>query len=289
MHGLSEKQAKFMRHRKVVGSKPRVALLLWCAAFVSPPVVRAQVGQQALTGLQNRPDVVVSANQRIFDVTAALDVHVRVSNLTERDIFLKEVRVSLPGDFVSARGEPLFDSDTLYSPSGDEQMTSGTERFISFSIPHQNSAWYSPIFNRRLLMFFPGEYDLTTFVKYQVPPARDTQIQQVVSVRLEPPLSSVVWGGVVGALLLGLFSGTYRYRRLQKTTPVRVLVETSVLVMGGSVCALIALILLHRVKELALPINLSVTDFYGGIVLGLFSYKIGDYLYSQLFGNADAE
>lgn len=278
-----------MRHHKAVVSKPRVALLLWCLASVTTPLARAQVGQQALTGLQNRPHVVVSANQRIFDVTAALDVHVRVSNLTERDIFLKEVRVSLPGDFLSARGKPLPDSATLYSPSGDEQMTSGTERFISFSIPHQDIAWYSPILNRRLLMFFPGEYDLSTFVKYQVPPARDTQIQQVMGVRLEPPLSSVVWGGVVGALLLGAFSGTYRYRRLRNTTPARVLSETSVLVIGGSVCALIALILLHRVKELALPINLSVTDFYGGIVLGLFSYKIGDHLFSQLFGNSNRE
>lgn len=287
MHGLSEKQARFTRPRKAVGSKLGVALLLYCLASVSTPLVRAQVGQQALTGLQNRPDVVVSASQRVFDVTAALDVHVRVSNLTERDIFLKEVRVGLPGDFLSARGEPLPDFATLYSPSGDEQMTAGTERFISFPIPHQDIAWYSPLLNRRLMMFVPGEYDLTTFVKYQVPPARDTQIQQVIAVRLDPPLSSVVWGGVVGALLLGAFSGTYRYRRHGNTTLVRVLSETSVLVMGGSVCSLIALILLHRVKELALPINLSVTDFYGGIVLGLFSYKIGDHLFGQLFGNAD--
>lgn len=287
MRGHSERQARFTRPRKAVRNKPGVALLLCCLASAATPLVRAQVGQQALTGLQNRPDVVVSVSQRVFDVTAALDVHVRVSNLTERDIFLKEVRVSLPGDFLASRGDPLPDSAILYLPSGDEQMTAGTERFMSFAIPHQDIAWYSPIFNRRLLMFFPGEYDLTTFVKYQVPPARDTQIQQVIDVRLEPPLSSVVWGGVVGALLLGAFSGTYRYRRLGNTTLRRVLAETSVIVIGGSVCSLIALILLHRVKELALPINLSVTDFYGGIVLGLFSYKIGDYLFSQLFGNAD--
>ena len=59
--------------------------------------------------------------------------------------------------------------------------------------------------------------------------------------------------------------------------------------MAGSICAIIALILLRRVEAAALPVNLTITDFYGGIVLGLFSYKIGDYLYNSFFGRDDVD
>jgi hypothetical protein len=64
----------------------------------------------------------------------------------------------------------------------------------------------------------------------------------------------------------------------------KVIQETLTLAAAGGITAAIVIILLQRVKGLQLPLNLTVTDFYGGFVLGLFSYKIGDWLYIQLFG-----
>ena len=60
--------------------------------------------------------------------------------------------------------------------------------------------------------------------------------------------------------------------------------------VAGATSASIALLLLQRLKGLELPINLTITDFYGGVVIGLFSYKIGDWLHKELAegGTADS-
>ena len=38
----------------------------------------------------------------------------------------------------------------------------------------------------------------------------------------------------------------------------------------------------RRLQGIQLPVNLTVADFYGGVVIGLFSFKIGDWLQSKL-------
>jgi len=263
----------------------RVSLFVLIPAVLFELGLYAQVAQKALENLQKRPQISISTSQRRYDVTAALDVYVRIVNLTDDDVFLKDVRINLPGDFVAARGAPLDSNLTNYHPSSDEQLAPGNERFLSFPVPHQSVNWATPIRNRQLLTFLPAEYDLTTTVKYLIPTQRETEILETTKIRFEPPLSSVVWGGCLGAILLGVFLGTYRYRNSGSLNLWKVARQTLIIVVGGAVCAAIALVLLYRVKELALPINLTVTDFYGGIVLGLFSYKIADYLYGQLFGD----
>lgn len=48
--------------------------------------------------------------------------------------------------------------------------------------------------------------------------------------------------------------------------------------MKGAVSACVILLLMVRIKDLALPINISINDFFGGVVLGLLSYKLSDWL-----------
>ena len=90
---------------------------------------------------------------------------------------------------------------------------------------------------------------------------------------------------MLGSILLALFVGTYRYIRHIRSGSVLVLAgELVILVLAGSVCAIITIILLYRFKDLALPVQITVNDFYGGVVVGLFTYKLGDWLFTQLTG-----
>jgi multisubunit Na+/H+ antiporter MnhB subunit len=97
-----------------------------------------------------------------------------------------------------------------------------------------------------------------------------------------------MWGGVLGSLLLALFLGTYRYlRRKGERKLWQEVREAFILFLAGSICAIIAILLLYRFKELPLPINVNVNDFYGAIVIGLFTYKLGDWLFEQFFGKTE--
>ncbi len=144
--------------------------------------------------------------------------------------------------------------------------------------------WFRPLGNASLLTFVPGEYQLRAIVTFKVPPSNETTVTETTVVTLQPPLVSLIWGGIVGSLLLAAFVGTYRLVREPRDKRVRLLVQILFLAGAGAVCAVIALILLRRLQGVELPVNVTVADFYGGVVIGLFSFKIGDWLYVRLFG-----
>ncbi len=252
-----------------------------------PCALEGQVGQEALKGLRTGPKVTVSVSQRSHAVTAAVDIYVQVANLTESDVYIKKVEVLMPGEFVSAR-----EAKDWTNPStdlSDQHLKPGYQRLVPFAIPHQQLKLLTPLFNRRLLAFVPADYDLRAVVSYQIPPEPQAQVIEVAKITLQPPLSSLIWGGVLGAVLLAVFVSVYRFLRQSPQghkdlwNAMKGAVGISA---GGAVSAIIALLLLQRLKGLELPINLTVTDFYGGLVVGLFSYKIGDWLYKELSGES---
>jgi hypothetical protein len=51
----------------------------------------------------------------------------------------------------------------------------------------------------------------------------------------------------------------------------------------GVVATGIAILILQTTAEVALPINITVHDFYGGVLLGLFGDKVGDAIFKRIF------
>jgi hypothetical protein len=256
--------------------------LVWGFCSVS----QAQLESEALKSLQARPQVAVSANQRNASVTAALDIHVLVTNLTDSNIFLKNVEVSMPGEFWAARGIREIDEINKLTENREEvQLNPGNESLVSFYIPHQRSSLIAPLLNHQLLTFMPNDYEVRVIVTYQIPPKRKTVIQDKTKIYIEPTLSSLMWGGVLGSLLLALFLSTFRlWKKTTDKTLRQIVGEALVIFLAGSVCSVVVLILIYRFKELPLPINIAVNDFYGGIVVGLFSFILGDWLFLKLTG-----
>lgn len=247
-------------------------------------LLTAQVGASALANLQAHPQVTVSAVQHNHSVAASLDIRVRVTNLTEATMILDRVEVLMPAEFLAGRRDKNPDAQVPPSASA-KLLPPGAGCTFLFTIQGRRLPWLTQWMNPQLLAFVPGEYETVIRTHFQVPPLTESE-DEILKVSFEPPLGILIWGGVAGAALLAGFVGTYRYfRQTPKVTLRTAILQVLAVAAGGAVSAAIALILMNRLKGLELPLNITVKDFYGGIVVGLFSYKLGDWLYAQLFGS----
>ena len=109
-------------------------------------------------------------------------------------------------------------------------------------------------------------------------------------------MNAVLRGGVIGALLLSLFVPAYRvlYKREKSThknngTLRDVFAQFITFLISGSVVSITAILLIHRMGSANLPISFTVNDYLGGVIVGLFSYVIGDTLYKQFFEKSDSQ
>ena len=265
---------------------PRTAAAFLIVFACGMAEVRPSAGQDpestppaaALRALEVRPRVTVSVSQESHVVSSALDIYVELTNLRENDFTIERVELALPGAVDAARG------DTSVRAVTDKTiMNPGHVRLVRFKLDHRGGGLFAPIANPQLMTFTPGSYQARVVISFSVPPGKETTVTEIASFDLEPPLSSLLWGGVVGSLLLAAFMSTYRWVR-RKGASAPLLRSSAAVALAGVVCAIIALILLRRLQGVDLPVNLTVTDFYGGVIIGLFSYQIGDWLYEQLFG-----
>jgi hypothetical protein len=287
------------------GRKYSLFLSILVTAILNQNSTLAQIGKDTLKGLQARPTIAVTVSQRSTEVTSPLTVYVRVSNLTEADMVVKQVTLDLPAEFVAARAPaPVPESDRgtvsssdvttdrkAYAALGDisqilnkPDLGPGFERTVVFRIPPHPISWVTPFMNLHLLTFSPGVYDLLVLTKYEIPTLHESELPEITKIELTPPLNSIITGGILGAVLLALFVGAYRFRRyVDSYTVTAVAKEIIILAFAGAITATIAIVLLQRLKGVTLPITLVVADFYGGVVIGLFSYSIGDWLYKELY------
>ena len=56
------------------------------------------------------------------------------------------------------------------------------------------------------------------------------------------------------------------------------------LLRGVAATTIPVLVLQQTDSDITLPINVSVHDFYGGVILGLFGDKVGEAIIKKIFG-----
>ncbi|WP_185152836.1 hypothetical protein, partial [Fulvivirga aurantia] len=114
------------------------------------------------------------------------------------------------------------------------------------------------------------------------------------SVYFEPPLWSILAGGVIGSFLLSLFIAILQIKKhsyFKVDRKENIQFTLSLLWAGivnfifGIIVSSAVILLLQRTSDFNLPITLSVEDYLGGIVIGLFSSKLGETLTTTLTSN----
>jgi len=271
--------------------KSKFLVLLISTLLCSNIIGQTEIDSAALKSFQIKPILEITTYQANYIVNSQLTIHGRVINLTDVDLFLTSAEVILAGEYQAARGESENEvKKYTYKELKEQKLTPGDECSLNFIIPFQNIAWYSTLLNSRLLTFQPKNYEFIVVLNYRIATKGKTSIQKLIEVKIEPPMSSLIWGGILGSLLLAIFLGAYKFSR--STTPIKlkdILKESAKLFVAGSISAIIIVILLYRYKDFPLPINITINDFYGGIVLGLFTYSLGDLLYKKLKESKESE
>lgn len=152
----------------------------------------------------------------------------------------------------------------------------------------------SSLLNGDTFFFTPGKYPVSGAIEYHAEEMKaPTQLAyKPEPISIVPPQTALLRGGVLGAFLLSLFLTVYRLRYQFHTDGTKILswpvlfgfaLDGFLLFIFGSVSACITILLIQRIGQGNLPVSVDVKDYLGGIIVGLFSAKFGDYWYTQFF------
>lgn len=238
---------------------------------------------------EERPSMRIEIYQYDKSITSSLDIDIILTNIHQKAFKIVKIKIFYPENLKALRiscpeqnseqskiclKETIDDGETLYS---------GSERTYRVNVPSAQLHFYKYLYESDALLFIPNQYLVRVEVEYTLT-TEDKFLRFVsgkVDLSLETPLSSIIRGGILGALLLAIFIPIYRFI-YDKINIKESLLQFLTLLISGSVISTIAILLLQRLANLALPITISVKDYLGGMVVGLFSYKIGYILYKQL-------
>ena len=115
-------------------------------------------------------------------------------------------------------------------------------------------------------------------------------------VDLAPPRIGIVYGGFVGSLLLAVFTalrafldrpagervGPLAWTRATIVGSARAFWRTVAMSLVGGICALLVILLTQVTEGLEPPISIHVQDFWGGVVVGLFSIPMSAWLADRM-------
>lgn len=274
-----------MKHNK---QQPLFILLALYITMMSPTTQAEDA-----TALREIPTLQLSIYQTNSSINSPMDGELILTNLTNKTYDIQSVKIFLPQSILSIR--PDFNeiiTNELHAVGGKD------ERIYTFGIPRVTMPLATALLDSETLLFVPGTYRLRAEVvlKQSGNDKGKRSLYAITEINLEPPLNSVLRGGVIGALLLSLFVPAYRnlYKRKNRTLKTTETLKDSfyqfiIYLISGSVVSITAILLIHRIGSANLPISITVNDYLGGIIVGLFSYVIGNALYNQFFNVDNTE
>lgn len=103
-------------------------------------------------------------------------------------------------------------------------------------------------------------------------------------ISVKSPEWTIFVGGVIGAMLLAIFVAAERILKnpAEREQWPQTLWVTFVMGLRGGLMAIVALLLGKTTQGVGSPVSLSVEDFAGGVLIGLFSYPLASWISSTL-------
>jgi hypothetical protein len=259
-----------------------IILLVALVEFAALGAV-AQDGE-APSGVVIRTKVVRSNNI----VSSPFHIYMELTNTTDRVLAIDSINVITPIEL------EYYYSSTYPSASMELKAHSKTTIVLTYKAKPEGKEHLS----LEKIIFLPGEYEFSIVISYsdlQVGselaknPNNPTHSQMI---SFKPPLSSLLVGGIIGAMLLAIFMMIFKARkhRVNRDTIKRVpsgLFRLLILFFFGSIVSVITILLIQRLSDFKLPISLKVEDYLGGIIIGMLSLKLGDSLYELFVKSSD--
>jgi hypothetical protein len=147
--------------------------------------------------------------------------------------------------------------------------------------------------NWRTLTLTPAQFQVFSAARFATYSAGSDDkslhsISLVTPINLRPTIWQVIAGAFLGALLLALFIMTRSTEQSHYTSLSRFkfwlnrTFRFSILFVSGWLSASIVIFITYRMHDSGFPISLSISDFYGGVVVGLFGYVAASWIQEKI-------
>lgn len=226
--------------------------------------LRNQAGSlQIVKNLSVRVDAM--ADQRFVSAGECTLSGVGEITLTPGETYSQTCR--FPVAVASPASEPDVAAAAAASASAAPSAPSQTDR-----TGWARSAWYGNLFGA----------DLRLIIDVDVEGTGSRRFFPVVTVKAGE--GSIFVGGVFGAMLLALFVLAEQLLKNPDVREnwVRSFFVTLLMGLRGGLLAVIALLLGKTTQGIGSPVMLTVADFSGGVLIGLFSYPLASWISSTL-------
>ena len=271
-----------------MGSRPPVKrAAMFLLGFMALIAFRAEASEAEVV-LAEKPIVKLSIDPSEAEPAEPLRFIVEIANPHKEAIEIKSLTLMRHNRMLTAK-EP--DPVWRYEELKNSIISPGGRRTTAYTSPGASKppsglieklAWYV-----KQILVVPGKYPVRLIVNYTAPAGSEVTNDAEASgeVTIRSPLAAKLWGGAAGALLVSLFFIFHELRGM-KEQPFRALAFSSLRTLArfpaGAVTAVVLILVSSRMQDIGIPMNIEVDDFYGGVILGLFSFKLGDWLFTKL-------
>ena len=222
-----------------------------------------------------------------------------VSIRTTRSLELGDLSLVPLGSLASVYGPPAKWEGRTCNTYRPERIEAGIQIYSTCQLKATDgwkfwkpSTWILAPATQRLALEIPVTIDTKT-----------PHYEEIV-LPFKAPLESIAIGGLIGALLLAIFT-TIKGQLSKQLESVNIeswrdasgvllrfgswvvalapqLWRTILTAIMGAICALILILLAQVTDGINPPVSIRVQDFWGGIVVGLFSIPLSQWLFTQL-------
>lgn len=247
------------------------------------------------------------------DVADPLTLTVRVvNNMPDNPVQITEVFVDVPTRYRTMRLALGTDWQRIEFPTEKGKDTRiKTSTVVPINIPAADKAYWGIIPRSTWLCFVPAEEEIRVTVSY-IPvtgAVGSGTATASTKINFEASPECIVVGGAAGAFFLAIFAFFYQLssrlstyvwpRKKNGAIDIRgsmIVGRRYLWVNGagvvaqfgtGTLTAWILLLFLYYAKNMPLPVTIAVNDFFGAVLLGLFTHSMGQWVYQKLFTDND--
>jgi hypothetical protein len=249
------------------------------------------------------------AQPRQIEIPGNISVAFRIHNVSQNNFTLKDF------EFTFIDSLPMFvnyESNCIEGRMKQSVIPANSSLLIVCQVTRKNTEdnavdFFRAIFNSwSVLTISPADYRLVAIATARQQDGTGLLVaSRVISLRVVPTVWQAVIGSAIGAGLMVIFwlsapkveryiANRSRSENRGAAFPVvlgayRKIRQAAALWIGATAAASIAILITFRMKDASLPFTLSVNDFYGGLVMGLFGVILTRWLSRKLFGDNDDE
>lgn len=288
------------------------SLAFFLVLYIHSYKIYAQTGLNTMDG-----QAAISENSEAFDVKIEDDLNNKPVSILDQTRFNLKLKIQLTKnekdkDFNIAKVDWIFPDGSIESFGGKEdqdskkgtrfnlEKTNQCNESLGLELTNTNKlietclAEINPeiLFSINSSTLNPSKFFMLT--EKEVPiraklTINDTTPETIsyeqdsneISVRLKPPFYMIFLGGIIGALLVNAF---LFLNELRKDTPDMPRLRWKKIGLQFLYnCIVMIIIIIFSLTGEDIPfLSLKIKDFSGGIIIGLFSFPLGDWLQSKL-------